>query len=149
MHAKDKQRERHLFNAFDLTPLEWSQIETFQGGVCFICKQPQPPTKKAKTKRLATDHSHDTGIVRGLLCHRCNALLGKFENAFKRYGLGKVPGLTFVIILSRLHSYLSSPPATQALGRTVIGYVGKVGTKEYRKWVKKKHSPIKTSNGRT
>lgn len=37
-----------------------------QGGVCAICWQ--PPV----TKRLAVDHDHRTGQVRGLLCSRCN-----------------------------------------------------------------------------
>jgi hypothetical protein len=134
--TKEAQRARHLKQAFDLTPSEWDQILAHQGGVCFACREPQRPTKIG-VKRLATDHSHDTGLVRGLLCNRCNALLGKLENAFKRYGLGKVPGLTFIIILRRLLQYLENPPATQALGRTVVGYRGKVGTKEYRKWAKK------------
>lgn len=146
MHAKDKQRERHLFNAFDLTPSEWSQIETYQRGVCFLCGQPQPQPRKG-TKRLATDHSHVTGEVRGLLCSRCNPILGKLENAFKRYGLDKA-GVDFVYFVRRLLEYVVHPPASLALGRTVIGYKGKVGTRVYRKWVKKR-SPIQPSNGRT
>jgi hypothetical protein len=139
MHARDAQRARHLEVAFTLTPSEWEHILAYQGGVCFVCREPQKPTKKGP-KRLATDHSHDTGQVRGLLCNRCNALLGKLENAFKRYGLGKVLGFTFVIALRRLLAYLEHPPVTEALGRVVVGYKGKVGTKEYRKWARKRAS---------
>lgn len=44
-----------------------------QGGVCAICLN--PPTDR----RLALDHDHSTGLVRGLLCERCNVALGGFE----------------------------------------------------------------------
>lgn len=33
------------------------------------------------------DHDHRTGHIRGVLHKGVNALLGKFENNFKRYGL--------------------------------------------------------------
>lgn len=44
------------------------------GGVCALCKNPP-----AKNKNLCIDHDHETGRVRGLLCHRCNSLLGGYE----------------------------------------------------------------------
>lgn len=37
-----------------------------QGGKCAICRA------RPKSKRLAVDHDHKTGAVRGLLCSRCN-----------------------------------------------------------------------------
>ena len=37
-----------------------------------------------------------------------------------------------------MESYLRQPPATEALGRAIYGYPGKIGTKKYRAWVKKK-----------
>lgn len=43
-----------------------------QGGVCFCCKNPET----SKHKFLGVDHDHETGKVRHLLCHRCNAALG-------------------------------------------------------------------------
>lgn len=45
-----------------------------QGGVCAICKQPE---YKIGKRYLSVDHSHDTGLVRGLLCDSCNNLLGR------------------------------------------------------------------------
>lgn len=33
------------------------------------------------------DHDHSTGAVRGVLHNGCNALLGKVENNYKRYGV--------------------------------------------------------------
>lgn len=42
-----------------------------QNGVCAICHNP------CKTKRrLAVDHDHATGQIRGLLCFNCNTHLG-------------------------------------------------------------------------
>ncbi len=41
-----------------------------QGGVCAICKK-----KPDEGKMLCVDHCHVTGMVRGLLCHKCNSVL--------------------------------------------------------------------------
>lgn len=130
MTSKEKARARALWAAFRLTPEDWNKILAYQNGVCFICG------KSSEGKRLSTDHSHDSGVIRGLLCARCNPLLGKLENAFKRYGLHKVDGVTLIGILIRMLMYLKSPPATEALGRQVVGFPGKIGTERYRKWVK-------------
>jgi len=43
-----------------------------QGGGCAICGQPPKPGGH----RLAVDHDHVTGTVRGLLCRFCNQMLG-------------------------------------------------------------------------
>lgn len=132
MNIKEKRREIHLKQSFGITPLEWDKISSFQGGVCFCCG------RASVGKRLATDHSHETGLLRGLLCNRCNAILGKVENNFKRYGLHKIPGMTVIRVLLALAGYLKAPPAVEALGRQVFGYPGKMGTKAYRKWAKKR-----------
>lgn len=51
---------------YDLTGEEYSALLSLQGGRCAICRQ------KPVTVRLAVDHDHQTGKVRGLLCSRCN-----------------------------------------------------------------------------
>src|SRR5208282_2112986 len=43
-----------------------------QKGLCAICRQPC-----ATGNSLCGDHSHATGDPRGLLCARCNVVLGK------------------------------------------------------------------------
>lgn len=53
-----------------------------QGGRCAICSLP--------LKRACLDHDHDTGAVRGTCCSGCNALLGKVENNYKRYGVQSI-----------------------------------------------------------
>jgi hypothetical protein len=59
---------------YGITPAQWQEMYDAQGGLCGICQGPQQGTQ-----RLAVDHNHDTGRVRGLLCHRCNLLVGKLE----------------------------------------------------------------------
>ena len=41
-----------------------------QSGVCAICGEQE------KSKNLAVDHNHQTRGVRGLLCSKCNLMLG-------------------------------------------------------------------------
>ena len=50
-----------------------------QAGRCAICKLP--------LSKEVLDHDHSTGAVRGTLHNGCNALLGKVENNYKRYGV--------------------------------------------------------------
>lgn len=64
----------------------WSMLAK-QNGCCLICYH-KPSTG---ARRLAVDHCHTTGKVRGLLCSRCNTALGLFRDnpmmleAAKRY----------------------------------------------------------------
>lgn len=44
-------------------------------GVCAICEKPE----MVSGRRLAIDHNHKTGKIRGLLCSRCNMFLGQLE----------------------------------------------------------------------
>lgn len=50
-----------------------------QGGVCAICLQPETQTYKGTLIKLALDHDHGTGEIRGLLCKSCNLAIGKFK----------------------------------------------------------------------
>jgi hypothetical protein len=44
-----------------------------QNGACAICK-------KKPNKVLCVDHCHTTGVVRGLLCRKCNLALGLYDH---------------------------------------------------------------------
>ena len=70
--------KRNVVKKFGLTPEQYSALLSAQGGVCVICGT--PPTEK---RRLAVDHDHATGKVRGLLCGRCNLTIGALEEDTK------------------------------------------------------------------
>lgn len=65
---------RYKVKRFGLTEACYDRMMEDQGGVCAVCKS--PPTRK----RLAIDHCHTTGKVRGLLCGPCNVSLGQFRD---------------------------------------------------------------------
>lgn len=73
---KANNHERMVAKTYGLAPGEYEQIYNLQGGTCAICQR-----ATGKTKRLAVDHDHDTGLVRGLLCGPCNKMVGYFRNA--------------------------------------------------------------------
>lgn len=131
--SKHRAWAKRLLDNFKLTTEQWQIIYCYQNKVCYICGRSNERTGK----RLAVDHRHDSGLISGLLCHQCNVLLGKLENAFVRLGLHKVPGLTLISIIEKISQYLKDPPATKALGVAVYGYPGRVGTKKHRKLLKK------------
>ncbi len=57
------------------TSEQYEEMHTAQGGVCKICERPEP----VSGRRLAVDHNHETGKVRGLLCTKCNTTAGWVE----------------------------------------------------------------------
>ena len=65
---------------YGLTADELAALEATADGRCAICRQPEVQRRRdGGTKALAIDHNHETGEVRGLLCHGCNIVLGWLE----------------------------------------------------------------------
>lgn len=60
---------------YGLTPDCYEKMLAIQGGCCAICREPP----SGKRNRLCVDHHHDSGMVRSLLCVRCNAGIGSFR----------------------------------------------------------------------
>lgn len=67
-------REYRLRRDYGISLVEYDEMLEAQGGGCAICGK----TPEENRRRLAVDHDHETGEVRGLLCIRCNHGLGNF-----------------------------------------------------------------------
>lgn len=76
--ANQEKRRRSSFASrmwtkYGLSVDQYDELLFLQDGKCAICRH------TCRTgNRLAVDHCHETGKVRGLLCLCCNTALGKF-----------------------------------------------------------------------
>lgn len=68
-----------LRTAYGLRPEDYAAKLAEQHGACALCHEPETVTYKGRPRRLAVDHDRHTGRVRGLLCQRCNLLVGALE----------------------------------------------------------------------
>jgi hypothetical protein len=81
-----------IAKTYGITGDEYEALLRAQGGRCAICRA------RPKSKRLAVDHDHKTGAVRGLLCSRCNHdLMGSAWDS--------------LALASALWHYMNTPPA--------------------------------------
>ncbi len=63
---KIKSRTKHLWVSYGMTDEQHMQMYVGQDGCCLLCEQ------TVEYSKVHTDHDHNTGRVRGLLCARCN-----------------------------------------------------------------------------
>jgi hypothetical protein len=66
----------NLLARYGITVDQYNEMLARQNGVCAICEEPC-----SSGRRLAVDHDHDTGKVRGLLCNRCNRGIGLIKKS--------------------------------------------------------------------
>jgi len=82
--TKEHSDNYRLSKKFGISLEEYNTMLKKQHGVCAICtKEEVIKTKKGNFRKLAVDHDHITGKVRGLLCSNCNTSLGGFQDDIK------------------------------------------------------------------
>jgi len=84
----------------DFTRRDYLALFSYQGGLDAICGVDD------FWGSLAPDHDHKTGLVRGLLCYKCNQ---RAVGTYERYGHYK--GVEHEQALAK---YLADPPAARA-----------------------------------
>lgn len=66
---------------FGLSKMQYDELAEAQSHRCAICQKEEGAIIRGKNLRLAVDHCHTTGKVRGLLCSSCNRALGAFQDS--------------------------------------------------------------------
>ena len=93
-------RKNNLKRKYGLTLPEWRSLFDAQGNTCAICGASEPGGQGWQT-----DHSHDSGKIRGILCVNCNTMLGRMRDSEE--------------IASKAIDYLSNSRCQVACGQTV------------------------------
>lgn len=68
--SKESSRNRSIKNKYGITTDQFAEMLVSQRGRCAICGGVE------MSGPMNIDHCHETGRVRGLLCSKCNHLLG-------------------------------------------------------------------------
>lgn len=71
LEGKTIQRKRALKRLYNISFEQYDVLFKSQHGVCAICSKPPKDNRK-----LFVDHDHVTTKIRGLLCDKCNFILG-------------------------------------------------------------------------
>lgn len=86
-YCSDKCKDEGLADAFlhrkyHISLEDYKDLFIQQNGKCKICGTEGSVRASAQhTMPLVIDHCHESGKVRGLLCHTCNSALGQFKDS--------------------------------------------------------------------
>lgn len=117
MTPKERAADRRLKREYNITLDQYNKVLAWQGNKCAICRTPQ------RSRRLAVDHHHTTGQVRGLLCWECNKALAVLRDCYESF-----------VNAAR---YLANPPVSASLGVDIFTAPGRVGTKKRARLLRK------------
>ena len=76
---KEVRKWSSIKRKFGITKDQWENIFISQNKSCGICLKKEPD----HLRDWAVDHDHNTGAIRGILCQKCNILLGAADDSIK------------------------------------------------------------------
>lgn len=99
----EKYRGYNLGGRYGITVADYTAMLAAQGGCCACCGAAANPSGKS----LFVDHDHNTGVIRGIICNKCNrgiaslgdtiegvrSALAYLERAASRPAPSRVPAL--------------------------------------------------------
>lgn len=73
-----RNKVKHLKQRYNLSEEQYNSMCLAQGCKCAVavCRKIDAVKKSGKMISLSVDHNHITNKIRGLLCRRCNSILG-------------------------------------------------------------------------
>ena len=80
--CKECWKDYRMYLKFNLKKDEYMRLLHSQDCKCAVCKS---KLESSRYTRLAVDHDHKTGKVRGLLCTNCNTALGLMKDSPERF----------------------------------------------------------------
>lgn len=90
--VKRKRWNTYLVSNYGITAINYETLLLIQNNTCAICKQPEVEIdfKTKKAKKLAVDHCHETSLVRGSPCQKCNTAIGLLNESLDRLDSAKM-----------------------------------------------------------
>ena len=77
-------RNSYFKRIYGITASDYEKMYADQDGKCAICKGEGFVMATHHRIRLVVDHCHESGVIRGLLCHNCNRALGLLKDDVSR-----------------------------------------------------------------
>ena len=75
--TEEERRDKYYRQRFNITLTDYENLLSRQAEKCAVCNSHVSSFKK----RLAVDHNHKTGEIRGLLCFKCNHfVIGRYTD---------------------------------------------------------------------
>lgn len=84
-YTAENKRRWAIKTRYGITTDQVESMFSEQKGACALCGLP--------LKKFHIDHNHNNGIVRGLLCHRCNIRLGGWDDLVWREKAARYLGI--------------------------------------------------------
>lgn len=83
---KETVRRSRILKDYGISQARYEQMLVAQNHRCALCSA-QETGRHSRWGYWNIDHCHETGRVRGLLCHKCNVAIGYYESLVKSVGL--------------------------------------------------------------